>query len=367
MLAPGDLLMTAAGATIGKSYLHFSAEPACYAGYLVRFRADAGSDPRFVAYWMQSTDYWAQIESGAVRSTIDNFSAGKYRNLLVPQPPLTEQWRIADFLDDQVTRIHEVVSLRRRQLELLRAQMSAIAYEQVTGGSITNRIPSHLLWAPLLPAAWPVARLSTIAEMGSGHTPSRSQPEYWLDCDIPWLTTGDVHLLRDDEIEFLSETEIQISQLGLGNSAAVLHPAGTVALSRTASAGFSVVMGIPMATSQDFVVWRPSPLLDSIYLLWCLRAMRRDLLGRLAMGSTHKTIYFPDLESVRVPLPPLEDQRIAVASIRHRTTSIVAMRKAIRESVVLLEERKRALITAAVTGELDVSTASARAAAAVTG
>ena len=84
----------------------------------------------------------------------------------------------------------------------------------------------------------------------------------------------------------------------MANSSAELHPKGSVVLCRTASAGYSAVMGKDMATSQDFVAWRCGPQLDPFYLLWCLRAMRSDLLGRLAMGSTHKTIYVPDLQAL---------------------------------------------------------------------
>ncbi len=79
-----------------------------------------------------------------------------------------------------------------------------------------------------------------------------------------------------------------------------MHPSGTVALSRTSgSAGFAILMGRAMATSQDFATWTPGPKLRSEYLLWCLRTMHHDLMVRLAMGSTHLTIYFPDLLSIK--------------------------------------------------------------------
>jgi type I restriction enzyme S subunit len=196
--------------------------------------------------------------------------------------------------------------------------------------------------------------------MGTGHTPSRSEPEYWKDCTIPWLTTTDVHRFRKDEIDQVDDTELHLSTEGLANSAAVLHPAGTVALSRTASPGFSIIMGSDMATSQDYATWTCGPRLLPEFLLWCLRAMRRDLLGRLATGSTHKTIYFPELMSIRVPLPSLEEQLDAVSRIREsvqQSRSAVAL---IAASVDLLQEFKRSLISAAVSGEFEVSSASGR-------
>jgi type I restriction enzyme, S subunit len=132
-------------------------------------------------------------------------------------------------------------------------------------------------------------------------------------------------------------------------------------LSRTASAGFSIVMGQDMATSQDFVTWTCGPRLSPHFLLWVLRASRQDLLGRLAMGSTHKTIYFPDLEMIRIPLPPMEEQVAAVEEIRSRAALIHQALKACDRSAALIAERKRALITTCVTGEFDVAAASNRA------
>jgi len=94
--------------------------------------------------------------------------------------------------------------------------------------------------------------------------------------------------------------------------------------------------------------------------------MRKDILGRLATGSTHKTIYFPDLESLRIPLATLDDQRLAVKQIHRNMEAINDLRIQLRKAVTLLQERKRSLITAAVTGEFDVNSASTRALAGVT-
>jgi type I restriction enzyme S subunit len=81
-------------------------------------------------------------------------------------------------------------------------------------------------------------------------------------------------------------------------------------------------MGTAMATSQDFVTWTCSPRLLPRFLLLCLRAMRDDLLGRLAMGSTHKTIYVPDVEALRIPLPLLNEQAAIVEAVSARATAI---------------------------------------------
>lgn len=209
-------------------------------------------------------------------------------------------------------------------------------------------------WLSGLPAEWSEAKLSLVARLGSGHTPSRSRPELWTDCTIPWITTGEVGQIRDDHVEILTETREKVSVRGVENSAAVVHPEGTVVLSRTASAGFSAIMGTDMATSQDFVTWTCGPRLLPRFLLFCLRAMRSDLLGRLAMGSTHKTIYFPDIESIRIPLPAVDEQRRMLELADQELRALGPLESAIHHQIHLLRERRQALITAAVTGKLDI-------------
>lgn len=114
-----------------------------------------------------------------------------------------------------------------------------------------------------------------------------------------------------------------------------------------------------MATSQDFATWTCGPRLRPRFLLLCLRAMRAELLGRLAMGSTHKTIYMPEIEAIRVPLPPLAEQDRVVEETWARLRPIDAAVTTVERQLDLLRERRQALITAAVTGELDVAKAAA--------
>ncbi len=162
-------------------------------------------------------------------------------------------------------------------------------------------------WHGRLPSDWPLVPLRYVAELGTGHTPDRTKPEYWIDCDIPWVTAADLST-RPSEFEPLMETAQHVSTLGVANSAAVVHPPGTVMFCRTASVGLLTVIGRPMATTQAFVTWSPGLRLLSRYLLYVLAAMRSELF-RIAYGSTHLTIYMPDLEALHIPLPPLDEQQ----------------------------------------------------------
>jgi type I restriction enzyme S subunit len=194
-------------------------------------------------------------------------------------------------------------------------------------------------------------QIRKVARLGTGHTPSRSVEAYWdpAECTIPWLTLADVWQLRDGSVSVVHETKEKISPLGLANSAAVRHPAGTVAFSRTASVGFSCILGVDMATSQDFVTWTCGPKLDPRYLLWVLRAERDDILRR-TQGSTHKTIYMPDLEQLTIPLPTLDEQRRIVGYLDAETAQIDGVIERRRKMLALLERRSVSLAAETISG-----------------
>jgi type I restriction enzyme S subunit len=172
-----------------------------------------------------------------------------------------------------------------------------------------------------------------------------------VDCTVPWFSLADVWQIRDEGRMYLHETSEKISELGLANSAARLLPAGTVVLSRTASVGFAGILGCPMATTQDFVNWVCGPAMRPEYLLYAFRAMR-DEFRRLMFGSTHKTIYMPDVRALRVPVPPLDEQDRIVAYLNLATSHLNGLLAEQAQLVDQLRERRVALIEAAVTGRL---------------
>lgn len=151
--------------------------------------------------------------------------------------------------------------------------------------------------------------LSDLARLESGHTPSRRVPEYW-DGEIPWIGIRDATANHGRVID---DTAQHVTQLGIENSSARVLPAETVCLSRTASVGYVVAMGQPMATSQDFVNWVCGPELDARYLRYLLVSEQQSI-RRFAYGSVHPTLYYPDAKALHVGIPALSEQR-AIADV----------------------------------------------------
>lgn len=321
-------------------------------------RPTSDVEPRYLHHLLRSAPYLAELARLSKWMPPSQFDIGwdQLRTLPIVLPSLVVQRQIADFLGEQVARMERVIELRERERQLLREQRDAEIRSIVSGDRYDQKGRTKLPWLDGLPTHWTTPKVTHVAQLGSGHTPSRSRPEWWINCDIPWITTGEVAALRDDNVEDITKTREKLSRLGIENSSAEIHPAGTVVLSRTASAGYSGVMATDMCTSQDFVTWTCTPRLNPYWLLWCLRAMRSDLLGRLAMGSTFKTIYVPDIQTLRIPLPPLGEQLEGVAEIRRIVQAAKRRTELIDQGIALLNERKQALVTAAVTGQVDVTT-----------
>jgi type I restriction enzyme S subunit len=198
-----------------------------------------------------------------------------------------------------------------------------------------------------LPAGWAWGRLSELAELGTGHTPSRKHPEYWGG-DVPWIGIRDAGEHHGGVIE---ETAQRITELGLENSSARLLPKETVCLSRTASVGYVVKMGREMATSQDIVTWSCGDALDPNFLVKALLAEGDDI-RRFGEGSTHTTIYFPEVKAFHVSLPPLPEQRRIVSKIDRLSAKSKRARDDLDRVPQLVEKYKQAVLAAAFRGEL---------------
>lgn len=336
----GDLLLCAAG-SLGKTYLHDSDERACYAGYLVRFRADSKlADPRFVSYWSQSQPFLDQLAVGAVRSTIDNFSAGKYQNMSLSAPSLDEQRRIVDFLDDQVPQLDRVIQLRAEQERLELERFRALREE-----SIENR--------------WPYRRLRLVTSPTRPINYGVLMPGPQHEGGIPLIEAGDVMRGPIDLTELRRtdptiEAEFTRSRLATGDCVMAIR--GSI----------GVVQTVPPLTETVNVTRDAARIVPTFglvkpgYLRHALSTLRaQDWLKLRAGGAAVKGINIADLRRLPVACPDTNDQAVIERELDEAEEQYNELRELTLMSNRLIEERKQALITAAVTGQFDVTTARA--------
>jgi restriction endonuclease S subunit len=135
LLKVGDLLFARSGATVGKSFMYQDSwGRACYAGYLIRARLNTSVVlPKFISYFTTSSIYWNWLASVFSQSTIQNVNAEKYSNLVVTVPPLSEQYLIVNYLDQETAKIDALVSRIQEGIEKLKEYSTALIGAAVMG------------------------------------------------------------------------------------------------------------------------------------------------------------------------------------------------------------------------------------------
>lgn len=279
---------------------------------------------------------YAQAQIGQASSSIDRLRMTTLRQAVTGI--LTETWR------KQNAGIETVGEMLKRVAPPTQGRGGREATDKVLpgrGGLSVNNPGS------VLPPGWQWVSLLRLAKQETGHTPSRSQPSYWGG-GIPWVGIRDAGAHHGRRID---ETAQTISDEGLANSSARLLPADTVCLSRTASVGYVTILGRPMATSQDFATWTCGEALLPGYLMLALLAEGEDI-RRFGMGSTHTTIYFPEIRALHVALPPMAEQHEIIVRVESALARADNLEVAAARAAKLVNRLEASILTKAFRGEL---------------
>jgi type I restriction enzyme S subunit len=277
------------------------------------------------------------------------------RRMPILVPPTTEQRTIARYLDRETARMDAMVVAKERLLGLLAEKRRAFIISAVTRG-LDSRAPSHdsgIPWLGEIPAHWRIWKVRHFAKVGNGSTPSRENADYWTDGIIPWLNSS---VVNQDEVtgadQFVTEIAFRDCHLPLVKRGSVL--VGITGQGKTR--GQAVVLSIEATINQHLAFVTPeNRQANSWFLRWVFFAAYEYLRSISdAAGGTKGALTCEEVAALRVPLPPLKEQRAIVAQIMTETTKLDAMRSATERTVALLKERRAALIAAAVTGEIDV-------------
>lgn len=226
---------------------------------------------------------------------------------------IEEQTQIATILSTLDRAIEQTEAIIAKQQRIKIGLMQDLLTKGIDEHGVIRSEATHQFKdSPLgrIPVEWEVSLLDVLAERGSGHTPSKRRPDYW-DGGVKWISLSDSSTL---DCVHIRETEKEISELGLKNSSAVLHPVGTVVLSRDAGVGKSAVMECEMAVSQHFMAWRCGKRLYNYYLYYWLQRDKPKFEG-IASGSTIVTIGLQFFKNYYIAHPLGTDEQIKIAKI----------------------------------------------------
>lgn len=268
-------------------------------------------------------------------------------------PPENERKTISAFLDHETARIDRLIEKQKRLIELLHEKRQAVISHAVTKGFAPDAPmkDSGVEWLGAVPTHWDVTRVKWVAKLESGHTPSKTVPEYWQDCDIPWVSLNDSKTLAASD--YIDDTVNKINRIGLDNSSAHVLPSQAVVFTRDATIGLAAITTQPMAVSQHLIAWVCSHKIIPEYLLLVFYAMEQEL-QRATYGATIKTIGMPEVRRMVTTLPPLSEQQDIVEAVFEQKRRLHEASRKTNLMIERLREHRTALISAAATGKIDV-------------
>lgn len=295
-----------------------------------------------------------ELKSWGSGSTFTELSNKYLKALRLAFPSKSEQKAIVDFLDQETEKIDRLIEQKERLIELLEEKREALITRAVTKGldPDTEMKDSGVEWLGSIPKHWDHVKLKYVADIESGHTPTKSNDEYWEDGEIPWVSLNDIPRLRKKT--YIRQSESTISESGLKNSAAVVLPQNTVLLSRDASIGETAIIQKKMTTSQHFLNWICKSNLTPEYLQKVFEGPMQSKFDEITNGATISTIGMPHAKKFAIPLPPVSEQKEIISYLDNQLNKIDVLIDKISTAITTLKDYRKALISHAVTGKIDV-------------
>lgn len=362
LLEEGDLLVTKSSGSalhLGKTAI-VTSEIAdlncCFSNFMQRLRVAPDSESRYVWHLLNSDIGRGQLNFiGSTTTGLANLNGKIVGSIYLPLAPQDEQRSIASFLDKEIARIDALIARKEQLIDLLQEKRTALITQSITKGldPAVHLMNSGVEWLDKIPAHWSIKRLWHL-------TPSDRKIMYGIVLPGPNVPGG-VPIVKGGDVaadrlllELLNRTSPDIeasyvrSRLREGDLVfAIRGSIGEVAMIPNDLAGANL--------TQDAARISYSAETHGPWLLYALRSTAISAqLKAGALGATIKGINIRDLKRALLPIPPkLEQERIAVfLDIEDRRTE--EARRSVRNAVERLQELRTALISAAVTGKIDV-------------
>jgi type I restriction enzyme S subunit len=293
---PGDLIMSIC-ATIGKPII-LDMEACIHDGFVWFSELSNDVDVEYLFYALQKNEViFSSKRQTGTQGNLNTTLVGKTH---IPLPPLSEQRRIAEILstvDEAIQRVDEAIARTER---LKRGLMQKLLTRGIGHKEFKNTEIGRI------PKEWEVVRVEDIFEVYGGTTPSTSNKEYWNGA-IFWVTPTDITNLNE-KLD-LSETEKKITEKAVkDNSLKTLQP-GTLLLTSRATIGFTAINSRPVTINQGMaaLIKKNKNIGETFYAYYF--SSLRSYLDQLGAGSTFKEVSKSTIKKLKIPLPPLSEQR----------------------------------------------------------
>lgn len=327
-VASGDLLVCEGGEVGRAGMVTSSPEDCIIQNALHRIRAKNSGDARFLLYALHAVKSAGWFDVLCNRATIAHFTAEKFADLRIPFPNIDEQQSIAAFLDRETARIDGLIAKKQRQIELLQEKRTALISHAVTKGlnPHAQMKDSGIDWLGEIPRKWELLRLKNAFWLQRGH-------------DLP-------------ATEFRDGAYPVIGSNGcIGYHAAFTAKAPGVTVGRSGSIGEIHYIDRNFWAHNTALYVKEFRRASPKYVFYLLKAIDVKYLGE---GSAVGTLNRNNIHNLPIALPSAPDQQVITDFLDSKTGHIDALVDKILISTDKLLEYRTALVSAAVTGKIDV-------------
>ncbi len=350
-----DVYMIKSGATTGITAIVETDERFNIWSPLAVMRCKNNYSPYFLLYYLRSESFQKSVQLSWTFGTQQNIGMGTLENLTVCLPSIEEQENIANFLGCETAKIDTLIEKQQRLVELLKEKRQAVISHAVTKG-LNPKAPmrdSGVEWLGDVPEHWIVCRLKQIIKSGSSISYGIVQPGEPLDEGVPFVQTTNMSQ-GTFELDDLQKTTTEIAR----------------AYPRSTLVGGEVILGIRASIGAAYVVPEkfkgynlsrgvariiPNSRILSGYLVSYFGTGAVDRYWGLSkQGSTFSEVSIETVKELFLPVPPVEEQKLIYQWIEEKVSRINKIIDQAMEQTSLLKERRTALISAVVTGKIDV-------------
>jgi len=348
-LEPNELFLSIAG-TVGKPCINKI--KACIHDGFVYF-PDLKIPNKYLFYISAGEQAYKGLGKMGTQLNLNTDTVGDIK-VALPKSKIDVQG-IIDFLDHETAKIDSLIEKQQQLIQLLKEKRQAVISHAVTKGLNPN-VPmkdSGVEWLGEVPEHWQFPRLKQLIQYGSSISYGIVQPGDALDEGVPFIQTTNISK-GSFELEDFQKTSVSIES----NYPRSRLEGGEVILGIRASIGAAFV--VPMSfkgvnLSRGIARIIPNNLLRSDFLVWYFKSNTVDQYWGLSkQGSTFSEVSIETVRELNVVIPPLDEQETITKYLTDESNKFEKLINFAEKQKLLLLERRTALISAAVTGKIDV-------------
>ena len=279
----------------------------------------------------------------ATGSTFAQVTSNVLQYMPIPLAPLSEQHRIVARIESLFSKLDEANEKAQSVLDSFENRWAAILHKAFTGELTKN-------WRAEKNIAndWRTVKLEEIGKVIGGGTPSTSNPSYWKNGNISWITPADMRSLQSKYISYGAKN---ITQQGLQYSSARMMPKGSIIFSSRAPIGYVAIAANDLCTNQGCKSLIPNECALSEYVYFTLVYMRNSI-EKLGRGTTFKEVSGKIFGSIAIPLPTIAEQLEIVRILDRLLSQEQQAKQAAKAVIAKIDVMKKSILARAFRGEL---------------